>query len=972
MKGTGTFIENITAEMVEQLKKDNALWTKNWSSQKMQNNRPFNPVTNKLFNGINFLNLFNKSLTFNDPRWLTKIQAEKIGATIKSSEKGTMVQYWEMSKDNIPLQFPKRHTTLVYNATQIDNMPKLEESMEKIKKAYPFIEASKIINNSFAKIQHKPNCRAFYAHQSDTITLSNIEEFNSKESYYSTVLHELGHWTSHASRLNRKIVYDFSAIDQDKEELRVAIATFLTSAKLGISFNPAGHDIYHKNWISLLEESPYELMQAISDANNISNFVLNFKEQKQTENETQEKTDDKIIEYLISKLQKNKSSSVLISQKNANLLIEQYGTVQKQSNTNVITGLNLGKNGKFILSQKNSKGATYSSLSHRKEWRKDLFIVAKNQEKITKDKSQFQVLTQNSLLLEIREALNIGIREEDLISIAEAKIYLDKSNSYDIRESVEWINKTLKERENINENTHKSLIYLSKLLSNRYLSKKDNTFFKDKTYLSVPYEDNKDQINRAKNAGAKWDADFKCWYAPKGSNKIALSEWLIENKEITTLSKQSHGEGDSTLAFQEALTKAGLERVDEPIFDGRWHRVKTMDDQKGKKSGSYIGTQDAFLNGAVKNFKLGEVVPFKSNAYKNINKAHYAELKALSIAKNLHRETEELKTHEQVSKQVGIKFKYLEDAKNENPYLSKKGVISFGLKEDKRNNLIMPLVDVSGKMWSWQSINTFGKMLAKNGKKEGCFHLLGKNKINDIEEAIIVEGYATGATIHMVTGKTVVVAVDSGNLKEVAKNIREIHNNIPILIAGDNDILNERHAKNESLKKKANVGKIKAEAAAEEVGGFALITPLTENEIKKGLSDFNDIVKTQGADFVKELIQQGLLSAKERINQYQKSILVKKKYPSLDINTKDYEEIEDFIASSIQSELEMDNTVSDVTKERIIAYGSLMDDKALIEAVESEDKEDLAALGDYFQELSQNEYLSYDGFKEHISSQTVA
>ena len=272
MKETEAFIENITAEVLKQLKKDNALWTKTWTSHEMQNNRPFNPVTNKLYNGINFLNLFNKSLTFNDPRWITRTQAEKIGATVRSSEKGTMIQYWEMSKDNIPLKFPKRHTTFVYNATQIDNMPTLKESKEKIEKLYPYVEANKVINNSSAKIQHKPNCRAFYAHLSDTITLSNKEEYDSKESYYSTILHELGHWTSHESRLNRKIVYDFSSIDQDKEELRVSIAAFLTSAKLGISFNPAGHDIYHKNWVSLLEEFPYELMQATADANNISNL----------------------------------------------------------------------------------------------------------------------------------------------------------------------------------------------------------------------------------------------------------------------------------------------------------------------------------------------------------------------------------------------------------------------------------------------------------------------------------------------------------------------------------------------------------------------------------------------------------------------------------------------------------------------------------------------------------------------------
>ena len=68
------------------------------------------------------------------------------------------------------------------------------------------------------------------------------------------------------------------------------------------------------------------------------------------------------------------------------------------------------------------------------------------------------------------------------------------------------------------------------------------------------------------------------------------------------------------------------------------------------------------------------------------------------------------------------------------------------------------------------------------------------------------------------------------------------------------------------------------------------------------------------------------------------------------------------IESKIAAKIKRTGEISKATKERIIAYGSLMDDKALIEAVESEDKEDLAALGDYFQELSQNEYLDYESF----------
>ncbi len=57
--------------------------------------------------------------------------------------------------------------------------------------------------------------------------------------------------------------------------------------------------------------------------------------------------------------------------------------------------------------------------------------------------------------------------------------------------------------------------------------------------------------------------------------------------------------------------------------------------------------------------------------------------------------------------------------------------------------------------------------------------------------------------------------------------------------------------------------------------------------------------------------------------------------------------------------------ISKATKERIIAYGSSKKDVALIKAVQSDSKEDLAALGEYFHEVSGNEYFEYKIFTDN-------
>ena len=78
-------------------------------------------------------------------------------------------------------------------------------------------------------------------------------------------------------------------------------------------------------------------------------------------------------------------------------------------------------------------------------------------------------------------------------------------------------------------------------------------------------------------------------------------------------------------------------------------------------------------------------------------------------------------------------------------------------------------------------------------EKKGCFHFLGDEKDLSKEEIILAEGYATGASLHMGTGKPVAVAFDAGNLEVVAKKLREKYPEAKITIAADNDHASRRN-----------------------------------------------------------------------------------------------------------------------------------------------------------------------------------
>lgn len=76
----------------------------------------------------------------------------------------------------------------------------------------------------------------------------------------------------------------------------------------------------------------------------------------------------------------------------------------------------------------------------------------------------------------------------------------------------------------------------------------------------------------------------------------------------------------------------------------------------------------------------------------------------------------------------------------------------------------------------------------------------------------IVEGYATGATVHEATGHAVAVAFDAGNLPNVATGLRATYPDLSIVLCADNDT----HSP-------GNPGMTKAIEAARRVNGWLTV-----------------------------------------------------------------------------------------------------------------------------------------------------
>ena len=293
------FHETVAEKLIKQLQEGTAPWQKPWEPGEAGANMPVNPTTGKRYKGINALQLMSEG--HKDQRWMTYKQAAAVDGQVRKGEKGTPIQYWKFAeeqaktdatgkpildargesvKESVRLERPRVFFATVFNAEQIDGLPPPAPRKEQTWRAVE--RAEQILQASGAVIRNGEHDRAFYRPATDSIHLPDKSRFPSADNYYATALHELGHWTGHASRLERDMVHPFGSEGYAKEELRAEIASMILGDELGIGHDPGQHAAYVGSWIKALQDDPLEIFRAAADAEKIQDYVLGL-EHKQVQ-----------------------------------------------------------------------------------------------------------------------------------------------------------------------------------------------------------------------------------------------------------------------------------------------------------------------------------------------------------------------------------------------------------------------------------------------------------------------------------------------------------------------------------------------------------------------------------------------------------------------------------------------------------------------------------------------------------------
>ena len=288
----------IVKEVIEDMKRGYFFAIDRWNKEAL---RPQNPITQVKYQGINRIRLAfqAKKMNYQDPRWITLLQAKEQGWTVKNEENGTVCEKWIWTKEKIEkdedgnekktiinLRKPIVYYFTLFNAEQIEGIPKLE------KKQMNETELGKVaddfIKSSECEIVEKVQDEAYYIPSEDKIVLPPREYFKSEESFLGTLFHEMSHSTGHPTRLNRDIVNEFGTVEYAKEELRAELGAMFIEADLNLDFKEnvnADHTNYLKSWISVLEDNPDELFKAGNDSSKISERLIdNYNKCIQLEN----------------------------------------------------------------------------------------------------------------------------------------------------------------------------------------------------------------------------------------------------------------------------------------------------------------------------------------------------------------------------------------------------------------------------------------------------------------------------------------------------------------------------------------------------------------------------------------------------------------------------------------------------------------------------------------------------------------
>ena len=289
----------------------------------------------------------------------------------------------------------------------------------------------------------------------------------------------------------------------------------------------------------------------------------------------------------------------------------------------------------------------------------------------------------------------------------------------------------------------------------------------------------------------------------------------------------------TTPDMRDAIGAAGLTPPVEIISDEEVHRFSS-NGRRGDDAGWYVAFSDG-LGGVFGCHRLGIRRTWISKDAQSLSPAERERNRQRCAQLRKERDAAEQSRHAEARQLASTLWDRAQPADLAHTYLRSKRIAPYDSRQ-LGECLVLPLTTIDDTLQGLQYIRPAGKKHFLPGtEKRGAFY-----RIRGDCNAFIVEGFATGATIHEATGATVFVAFDAGNLVHVAQAIAQTPEKTGaavVAIAADNDA--------------HGVGLKKAQDAAS-----VLRVPVV---IPRDLGDWNDAARRHNLEYVRDQIEAKLM-----------------------------------------------------------------------------------------------------------------
>lgn len=271
--------DDVTARILDALAQGVAPWVRPWATSGAAGGLPRNGASGRPYSGVNRLIL--ALATFADARWYTYRQAQAAGGQVRRGEKGTRIVLFisrpapdatDDGADEDRRARPLYREFTVFNREQCEwpGEPANQDGEgEASVGGSDAVQA--ILAASGANVAHGSERAAFFP-GTDRITMPNPGAFTDAGAYEATLLHELAHWTGHASRLARP----FGPRGSDAYAVEELVAE-LTSAYLCAACGVDGHlqhAEYLGSWMRVIKADAAVLLEAARAASAAADYLL--------------------------------------------------------------------------------------------------------------------------------------------------------------------------------------------------------------------------------------------------------------------------------------------------------------------------------------------------------------------------------------------------------------------------------------------------------------------------------------------------------------------------------------------------------------------------------------------------------------------------------------------------------------------------------------------------------------------------